>query len=128
MLLHQASGELIHPIHVHNALMPLPSHALQNKQNLQLQQQQQNDDTFAMSLLAGLVPNTQDHKKKIQSQKQQLLQQLQPSKDVTSEAVVTTATNATNASSGVVGVDVVHPPSIQVPIINTDPIVVADKN
>ena len=117
MLLHQASGELIHPIHVHNALMPLPSHVLQD---------QQHDESFAFNLLAGLVPNTQDHKMKIQSQQHQL----QPIKDDISKVVVNTPTYAaaTEVDAVGIGVDVVHPPSIQAPIINTDPIAVVDKN
>jgi hypothetical protein len=46
MLLHKASGELIHPIHVHNLCLSSSGNAVGN-----------DDDNFALDLISQLIPN-----------------------------------------------------------------------
>lgn len=63
MLLHKASGELIHPIHVQNALTVTTSDSGATSLGMNMENMTE-EDRLTLSLISGLVPNTHEHNPK----------------------------------------------------------------
>lgn len=106
MLLHQASGELIHPIHVQNAFMPVSPSEDGDDGDV--------DDSLGLSLIAGLVPNPASGKSK---------------NDLVTELMSSTATSSgTLSTPATVAVTTAIPSSLlQVSVQHPKPVPVGDK-